>query len=69
MAATSEQVGTILFTDVEGSTQLQSRRGDRLADDNFRAHEAIVRREARASRGREAAFLGARTHGLLAEAG
>ena len=58
MAATEDQTSTILFTDVEGSTQLRNRRGDQLADEILRAHEAIVRREAEASGGREAAFLG-----------
>src|SRR3712207_9560621 len=58
MAATKEQTSTILFTDVEGSTQLRNRRGDQLADEILRAHEAIVRRQAQAYGGREAAFLG-----------
>ena len=35
---------TILFTDVQGSTQLRARHGDRLADEMLRDHETIVRR-------------------------
>jgi class 3 adenylate cyclase/tetratricopeptide (TPR) repeat protein len=58
VAATKEQASTILFTDVEGSTQLRSRRGDQLADEILRAHEVIVRRQVQACGGREAAFLG-----------
>ena len=58
MAPTKEQTSTILFTDVEGSTQLRNRRGDQLADEILRAHEAIVRRQVQAWGGREAAFLG-----------
>jgi class 3 adenylate cyclase/tetratricopeptide (TPR) repeat protein len=58
MAATKDQTSTILFTDVEGSTQLRNRRGDQLADEILRAHEAMVRRQVQAWGGREAAFLG-----------
>jgi hypothetical protein len=49
---------TILFTDVQGSTQLRARHGDRVADEMLRDHEAIVRRAIGAHGGVEAAFLG-----------
>src|ERR687889_538130 len=58
MAASKDQTSTILFTDVEGSTQLRTRRGDQLTDEILQAHEAIVRRQVQACGGREAAFLG-----------
>lgn len=58
MAASKDQTSTILFTDVEGSTQLRTRRGDQLADEILRAHEVIVRRQVQACGGWEAAFLG-----------
>jgi class 3 adenylate cyclase/tetratricopeptide (TPR) repeat protein len=49
---------TILFTDVQGSTQLRARHGDRVADKILHDHEAIVRRAVEAHGGDEAAFLG-----------
>ncbi|MFL6186074.1 MAG: adenylate/guanylate cyclase domain-containing protein, partial [Actinomycetes bacterium] len=49
---------TILFTDVQGSTQLRARHGDRVADEMLRDHEAIVRRAIGAYGGVEVAFLG-----------
>ena len=49
---------TILFTDVQGSTQLRARHGDRLADEMLRDHETIVRRAIGAYGGVEVAFLG-----------
>jgi class 3 adenylate cyclase len=49
---------TILFTDVQGSTQLRARHGDRIADDILHDHEAIVRRAIGAHGGVEVAFLG-----------
>lgn len=49
---------TILFTDVQGSTQLRARRGDRVADEILHDHEGIVRRAVEAHGGDEAAFLG-----------
>jgi hypothetical protein len=49
---------TILVTDVQGSTQLRARHGDRLADEILHDHEAIVRRAVEAHGGDEAAFLG-----------
>src|SRR5919108_1770007 len=58
MAPTGKRVLTILFTDVQGSTQLRSRRGDQVADEILRAHEAVIRREIVAHDGQEVAFLG-----------
>ena len=49
---------TILFTDVQGSTQLRARHGDRVADEILHDHEGIVRRAVEARGGDEAAFLG-----------
>src|ERR671922_1598749 len=49
---------TILFTDVQGSTQLRARHGDRVADELLHDHEAIVRRAIGAHGGVEVAFLG-----------
>jgi class 3 adenylate cyclase/tetratricopeptide (TPR) repeat protein len=49
---------TILFTDVQGSTQLRARHGDRIADEILHDHERIVRRAIGEHGGVEAAFLG-----------
>jgi class 3 adenylate cyclase/tetratricopeptide (TPR) repeat protein len=49
---------TILFTDVQGSTELRARFGDQVADDILAAHEAILRRSISTCGGHEAAFLG-----------
>jgi class 3 adenylate cyclase len=49
---------TILFTDVQGSTQLRARHGDRMADEILHDHEGIVRRAIGEHGGVEAAFLG-----------
>ena len=49
---------TMLFTDVQGSTQLRARHGDRMADEILHDHEAIVRRAIREHGGVEAAFFG-----------
>ena len=49
---------TILFTDVQGSTQLRARHGDRVADEILHDHEGIVRRAIDAHGGVEVAFLG-----------
>ena len=40
-----EGIVTVLFTDVEGSTALRRRKGDRIAQDALDAHDEIVRRE------------------------
>jgi len=49
---------TILFTDVEGSTDLRSRRGDKVAHEILRAHEEVVRGCITRSGGREVKALG-----------
>jgi class 3 adenylate cyclase/tetratricopeptide (TPR) repeat protein len=49
---------TMLFTDVQGSTQLRARHGDRIADEILHDHEAIVRRAIGEHGGVEAAFFG-----------
>jgi len=49
---------TILFTDVQGSTQLRARHGDRIADEMLHDHEGIVRRAIGANGGAEVVFLG-----------
>ena len=51
---------TILFTDVQGPTQLQARHGDRVADEILHDHEGIVRRAVEARGGDEAAAPGRR---------
>ena len=49
---------TILFTDVEGSTDLGSRSGDRVARGIIRSHESIVRTCIAEARGHEIKSLG-----------
>jgi class 3 adenylate cyclase/tetratricopeptide (TPR) repeat protein len=49
---------TILFTDVEGSTELLSREGDQVAGEILRVHEEIVRNHIEQFGGRAEAFLG-----------
>ena len=49
---------TIVFTDVQGSTQLRARHGDRIADEILHDHEEIVRQAIGAHGGVEAGFLG-----------
>jgi class 3 adenylate cyclase/tetratricopeptide (TPR) repeat protein len=58
MATADGQVLTILFTDVEGSTELLSREGDRVAGKILRVHEQIVRTHIEEFQGRAEAFLG-----------
>ena len=48
----------ILFTDVEGSTELRNRRGDAAADEILRIHEGLVRRQIADHHGDELLFLG-----------
>ena len=48
---------TLLFTDVQGSTQLRARHGDRVADEILHEHEAIVQATGEHG-GAEAAFFG-----------
>ena len=49
---------TVLFTDVEGSTGLTTRRGDDAARDVLRAHEELVRQQVQEHGGREVKVLG-----------
>ena len=49
---------TILFTDVEGSTDLRTRRGDAAAHEILRAHEEVVRGCVARHGGREVKALG-----------
>jgi DNA-binding SARP family transcriptional activator/class 3 adenylate cyclase len=49
---------TILFTDVEASTDLRTRRGDQVAQHLLRDHEELVRSQVEAHGGREVKALG-----------
>jgi class 3 adenylate cyclase len=49
---------TILFSDVEGSTDLRTERGDAVAHRILRAHEEVVRSCLSAHDGREVKALG-----------
>ena len=49
---------TILFTDVEGSTDLRSRLGDELAEEALRAHDELVRAAVAEHGGQEVKALG-----------
>lgn len=49
---------TILFTDVEGSTDLRTRQGDDLAQEILRGHERLLREQFQEHGGREVVFLG-----------
>jgi class 3 adenylate cyclase len=51
--STARALTTILFTDVEGSTDLSTRAGDHHTQDLMRAHEAIVRAHVTEHQGRE----------------
>ena len=53
-----EGIVTILFTDVEGSTALRSRAGDRVAQQAFDVHDGIVRAEVVAHGGQVIKGLG-----------
>lgn len=46
-------LATVLFTDIVGSTEVAARLGDRAWRDLLDRHDAVVRREIAASRGRE----------------
>jgi class 3 adenylate cyclase/tetratricopeptide (TPR) repeat protein len=48
----------VLFTDVEGSTELSTRRGDVAARDLLRVHEELVRTQVASHRGHEVRGLG-----------
>jgi DNA-binding SARP family transcriptional activator/predicted ATPase len=56
--ASSRDLQTILFTDVEGSTTLRTERGDDVAGEVLRAHETIVRDRVARHGGREVKALG-----------
>src|SRR5207302_2514949 len=49
---------TVLFTDVEASTDIRTRHGDQIAQQLLRAHEDLVRSQVRAHGGREVKALG-----------
>ncbi|HYY09045.1 MAG TPA: DUF4242 domain-containing protein, partial [Actinomycetota bacterium] len=48
----------IMFTDVEGSTQVASTRGDAVASELLKVHESIVRDQLALHGGREELLLG-----------
>jgi len=62
-AAPGAAVQTILFTDLAGSTELQSRLGDQKAHQILRAHDAAARQSINDFRGREIKHTG---DGLMA---
>src|SRR3990170_3304910 len=49
---------TVLFTDVEGSTDLTTRRGDEAAREIFRAHFELVRQQVEQNSGQEVKTIG-----------
>ena len=49
---------TVLFTDVEGSTDMRTRFGDEAADELLRTHEDLVRAQVERHGGREVKSLG-----------
>jgi pimeloyl-ACP methyl ester carboxylesterase len=51
-------LATILFTDIVGSTEMAARLGDRRWRDLIESHDATVRRELAAHRGREVKTMG-----------
>src|ERR1700682_6404768 len=62
MATASEEVlegtVTVLFTDVQGSTEMRNQRGDEAAASILRVEEELVRRQIEAHSGREVKALG-----------
>jgi class 3 adenylate cyclase/tetratricopeptide (TPR) repeat protein len=58
MSAKPEGAVTVLFTDVEGSTDLRTRLGDEVADALLHMHEEIVRERVAHHGGREVKSLG-----------
>ena len=58
LAPPERAVQTILFTDLAGSTAMQSRLGDEAAHDVLRAHDAAVRQAISEFRGREVKHTG-----------
>ncbi|HZD16737.1 MAG TPA: adenylate/guanylate cyclase domain-containing protein, partial [Actinomycetota bacterium] len=49
---------TLLFTDVEGSTDLRTREGDDVAQELLRAHERLLREQVERHGGQEVVFMG-----------
>src|SRR5947208_15680040 len=49
---------TVLFSDVEGSTDLRTREGDDIAQEVMRTHERLLRDQLPAFGGREVVFMG-----------
>src|SRR2546426_7970262 len=49
---------TVLFSDVEGSTDLRTREGDDIAQEVMRTHERLLREQLPAFGGREVVFMG-----------
>ena len=49
---------TVLFSDVEGSTDLRTREGDDIAQDVLRTHERLLREQLDKFGGREVVFMG-----------
>jgi class 3 adenylate cyclase/DNA-binding CsgD family transcriptional regulator len=49
---------TVLFSDVEGSTDLRTREGDDIAQEVMRTHERLLRDQLPAYGGREVVFMG-----------
>src|SRR3979409_2177783 len=62
MVTTGEEVlegtVTVLFTDVQGSTEMRTQRGDEAAGSILRAQEELVRSQVEAHSGREVKALG-----------
>ena len=62
MATASEEIlegtVTVLFTDVQGSTEMRNQRGDEAAASILRVEEELVRRQIEAHSGREVKALG-----------
>lgn len=49
---------TLLFTDVEGSTDLRTREGDDVAQELLRTHEGLLREQVERHGGQEVVFMG-----------
>lgn len=58
MGSTGGRLRTILFTDVQGSTELRSQRGDAFANEILALHEEIVRARIAEHGGESVQFLG-----------
>jgi class 3 adenylate cyclase len=57
-AVLPEGTVTLLFTDVEGSTDLRTREGDDAAQEVLRTHEELLREQIERHGGREVVFMG-----------